>query len=140
MQARPVNDAGAVEPWFANAAVSSLDIVAMLISASMTSLRARGRVTLPLALLAAVPALASAPKIGVLNLTAGPGVSPAVAEVVTEALTTEIQRRGVAIISFKDVQTQMGFERQRQLMGCAETSACAAEIGAALGVDALVSG
>lgn len=46
----------------------------------------------------------------------------------------------VQVISAADIANMVGFERQKQLLGCDETqSACLAEIGGALGVEYIVS-
>jgi hypothetical protein len=58
----------------------------------------------------------------------------------TIRLTAAIQiRTQASVISSKDVQTALGFERSKRLMGCVEGS-CMAELGGALGVDVVVSG
>ena len=46
-------------------------------------------------------------------------------------------QQGIKVISADDVSQILGFERQKQLIGCLESS-CAAELAGALGVDALV--
>ncbi|HEX4619928.1 MAG TPA: DUF4962 domain-containing protein, partial [Myxococcaceae bacterium] len=100
--------------------------------------------SIALALLAAAPApQPSTPtrtKVAVLALEAGPGVDPKVAELVSQTFVATIQqRRGFQVMSSKDIETALGFERQKALLGCTDGS-CLAELGGALGVDYLVKG
>jgi hypothetical protein len=97
-----------------------------------------------LALIAAASAPPPAPpvktKVAVLALEAGPGVDPKIAELVSQTFVATLQqRRDFQVMSSKDVETALGFERQRQLLGCSQGS-CLAELGGALGVDYLVKG
>lgn len=56
------------------------------------------------------------------------------------AVAAEIGRRpGYSVISKADIDAMLGFDRQKQALGCDDVS-CLAEIGGALGVDKLVSG
>lgn len=82
------------------------------------------------------------PKLIVLELTGAGGVEPGVASALTETVTTELGKRGFFdVISSKDLQTLMGVERQKQLVGCAEdSSSCMAELAGALGARFVVSG
>lgn len=54
-------------------------------------------------------------------------------------LAGAVRDQGFAVITPADVSAVLGLERQRQLMGCAESS-CLAELGGALGVDYIVRG
>jgi hypothetical protein len=49
------------------------------------------------------------------------------------------QRPGIRVVSQKDTAALLGVERQRQLLGCAESN-CMAELAGALGVDGIVTG
>jgi hypothetical protein len=61
--------------------------------------------------------------------------------IMTEILAVEVQALGVydSVIAGRDIATMMGFERQRELVGC-DHSECLVELGGALGVDRLVAG
>ncbi len=78
-------------------------------------------------------------KVAVLTIKAENGVKQEVGNVVTEQLAAAIQGRGYAVMSPEDLSARLGFERQRQILGCTDNS-CLAELGNALGVDRLVSG
>jgi hypothetical protein len=57
-----------------------------------------------------------------------------------EVLAQKLLRRGFEVMTSRDVEAVLGVERQRQLMGCAETSGCLVELAGALGVDGIVVG
>lgn len=70
---------------------------------------------------------------------------PALAEparALSEAVAVAVANTGVfRVISSQDIQTLIGFERQKQLMGCADDgSSCLAELVDAMGIDLLVTG
>ncbi len=44
------------------------------------------------------------------------------------------------MVSRADIQTMLGFQLQKKMLGCAEDTACMAEIGGALGADYILSG
>lgn len=96
--------------------------------------------TLPLVLLVALSA--GKPKLVVLELTAGGGVPRDVAAALSETAAVEAGRRGYFdVISHKDIQTMLGLERQRELMGCrSESGSCLAELGGALGASMVLTG
>jgi hypothetical protein len=57
----------------------------------------------------------------------------------TEILTVEIAEIGLyKVIAGRDIQSMLGFERQKDVLGCTD-AACLAEIGGALGVDRIVA-
>jgi TolB-like protein len=91
------------------------------------------------AALAADPPLAPNSRVAVLPIKAQSGVKDSLAAVVTEQLAGAIQKRHLEVMSPDDLQAQLGFERQKQLMGCTDET-CLVEVGQALGVDKLVSG
>jgi hypothetical protein len=75
---------------------------------------------------------AEKPKLAVLDVQPV-GVEEAQAVAVGDALVQELGRRGFfSVISSKEIRTLLGVERQRQLLGCAESS-CTAELSGALG-------
>lgn len=70
------------------------------------------------------------------------GIEPALGEVFLERFVTELEKRGrgrLSITTQRDVSQLLGLDRQRQLLGCAE-SACLAELAGALGVEVVISG
>lgn len=94
------------------------------------------------AFLAALPLAASPagrPKIAVLDVRAVQGVAPGTAAILT-AIVVDGAAKAFDVISQADVAALIGFEKQKQMMGCAEDSGCLAEIGGALGVDYVLSG
>lgn len=93
------------------------------------------------ALCAAAPAQrASRIKIAVLEIRAV-GADEKAAELLSEvALTEAAADRSLDVIGRSDVAALLGFEKQKQVLGCAEDSSCIAEIGGALGVDFMLVG
>jgi len=78
-------------------------------------------------------------KIAVLAFSAS-GVDATVANSVTESVTAEIAVRGYFDpISSTEIQTLLGVERQKQLMGCGEDS-CVSELAGAIGAPYVMSG
>lgn len=67
------------------------------------------------------------------------GVDPQLASVWVERLVVLAKQPGLDIVTATDIEQVLGLERQRQLLGCAESS-CIAELAGALGADALLSG
>lgn len=103
------------------------------------------RKTLLLAtLLTPVLALAAEPPrvgVAVVGLNAVQEVDRARAELLSEAMVTEAARSGhFAISSISEIRAALGAERQRQLLGCNETSSCISELGGALGSRYLLTG
>ena len=68
-------------------------------------------------------------------------VDPKFVNIMTEILAVEIQALGVYdnVVAGRDIATMVGFERQREMIGC-DHAECLVELGGALGVDRLVSG
>lgn len=50
-----------------------------------------------------------------------------------------LRAEGLEVITAKDIQTLLGVDRQRQLLGCTESS-CIAELGSALGCERVLNG
>jgi TolB-like protein len=100
------------------------------------------------ALAALAPALASgqvgasARKVRVAVMEIRPlGTEATKAELLSEvALTEASSMPGFDVIGRSDITSLIGFEKQKQVMGCAEDSTCLAEIGGALGVDFILVG
>lgn len=92
-----------------------------------------------LSLFAAAPG-AEKPKLIILDLTAA-GIDERVSSALSEAVTAEAANRSIfQVISSKDVQTMLGVERQKQMIGCSEGSSCLTELGGALGARFVMSG
>lgn len=78
-------------------------------------------------------------KIAVLAFSAS-GVDPTVAASVTESVTAEIAVRGYFDpISANEIQTMLGVERQKMLLGCGEET-CVTELAGAIGAPYVMSG
>jgi len=79
------------------------------------------------------------PKIAVLDVQDVSGDQAAHARALTQIISGEVGRDGtIDIVSSAQIREMLGFEKQKQLLGCSEGS-CLAEIGGALGVDYLVT-
>jgi TolB-like protein len=101
------------------------------------------RRALILAALAALPLAASGaarPRIAVLDIRGVQGVSAGTATILTAIVVDDASRAGFDVISQADVSAMIGFEKQKQMLGCSDDSSCLAEIGGALGVDYMLSG
>ena len=98
-------------------------------------------VAVPLVLqLLAATAAPEVPRLLVQQFTVR-GVDAATAESISDGVGPEIDRRGYfRSLTSKDVQTILGLERQKQLMGCAEASSCLTELAGAMGAPYLLSG
>jgi TolB-like protein len=95
---------------------------------------------LALALLAADPRAVPAQKVAVWSIQAAQGVSPGAAQILEDVVATELARTGrFQVVGRGDLVAVLGYERQRQALGCSE-SACLAEIGGAVGADLVLSG
>ncbi len=100
------------------------------------------RMIVVLALFFSVPAMAEdeeLPKVAVLDIEGtGEGITE-ILPILTEVLTSQVANIGkYEVVSGRDIEAMMGFEKQKDMVGCMD-SACLAEIGGALGVDRLVS-
>jgi TolB-like protein len=81
------------------------------------------------------------PKLVVLNLNAAGGVDAPVAVALTESVTAEVAARGFfEVLSSAEVQTMLGAERQRQMLGCSEETSCMTELAGALGAQFVMTG
>lgn len=90
--------------------------------------------------MAAEPAAGAKPplRLGAPGLSST-GLSADESRFFSEHLAQELSLAGVAITTPAEIASVLGLERQKQLLGCGDSS-CSAEIGAALGVDGLVTG
>lgn len=81
------------------------------------------------------------PGVAVVGINAVQEVDRARAELLSEAMVTEAARSGAfSISSMSEIRAALGAERQRQLLGCNETSSCISELGGALGARYLLTG
>ena len=86
------------------------------------------------------PAQAGQTKLALPGLTAVQ-IDDKLAGFLTEQLGLELNRRGAEVVTSKEIASLIGYERQKQLLSCdAEADSCVAELGNALGADALVVG
>lgn len=81
------------------------------------------------------------PSVAVLPLEAKSGVSKDAAELLTANLVAQLRamKRFSRVVGTDEIQTLIGFERQKQLLACDNTS-CMVEVADALGVEYLISG
>ncbi|MDP1827405.1 MAG: hypothetical protein Q8L48_29315 [Archangium sp.] len=83
------------------------------------------------------------PRLVMLELSPGAGVEASLTAPLTEAATGEVQRAGFfEVISSRDLQSLLGLERQKALLGCADEAAknCMTELSGALGARFVMSG
>jgi TolB-like protein len=88
----------------------------------------------------AAQAAAKRPRVVVLSIKPIDAETAKPAQVLTEIILTDLSKLNrLDILGETEISSLLGFERQKQLMGCTEGS-CLAEIGGALGCDLLVMG
>jgi len=82
------------------------------------------------------------PKLAVMELSVAGGVDPKVAGALSESVTQEVANAGYfRALSSREVQTLIGFERKKQLLGCSEDSSnCLQELAGAMGARFVMSG
>lgn len=61
-------------------------------------------------------------------------------ELRAESIGQMFTAHGVKVFSSRDLETMLGMERQKQLLGCSEDNQCLMEITSALGVDGVLVG
>jgi TolB-like protein len=88
---------------------------------------------------AAKPAPAKV-KVAVMDVVGVQGVAPGTATILTNIVVADVARAGLDTISKGDITAIIGFEKQRQILGCSGDASCVAEIGGALGVDFMLTG
>jgi TolB-like protein len=90
----------------------------------------------------AAPPSNGKPRLVVLDLAVAGGVEPQMASALTEAVAAEVASKGYfEVMASKDVQTMLGLERQRQMLGCSdEAGSCLTELAGALGARFVLSG
>ncbi len=96
------------------------------------------RVAFLMTLLSSTSALADKSGVAVLDIQ-GTGIDVQLLPTLTEVLTVEIDALGkYKVVAGRDIQSMLGFEQQKDMLGCTD-AACLAEIGGALGVDRIVA-
>lgn len=90
----------------------------------------------------AVAPVGERPKIAVMDFEAVGGADAAIAGALSESVGIELTQRGLhEVITAKDIQTLLGVERQRQMMGCTdEAESCMVELANALGTQFVLTG
>jgi TolB-like protein len=68
------------------------------------------------------------------------GVAPGTATILTNIVVADVARTGLDTVSKGDITAIIGFEKQKQILGCEQDANCIAEIGGALGVDFMLTG
>lgn len=87
-----------------------------------------------LANLTAVPHKLAAPEWSTVNIPAD------LASFYAGEVARVLRSEGFEVVSSRDIATVLGFERQKQLLGCAEdANSCMTELGAALGCDGILT-
>jgi TolB-like protein len=79
-------------------------------------------------------------KVAVMDVAGVQGVAPGTATILTNIVVADVARSGLDTISKGDITAIIGFERQKQILGCSGDASCVAEIGGALGVDYMITG
>jgi hypothetical protein len=94
----------------------------------------------PLVILLAAAPTPEVPRLLVQEFTVR-GVDPTTAGAIIDGVAPEVDRRGYfRSLTSKDVQTILGVERQKQLLGCSEASTCLTELAGALGAPYVLTG
>ena len=95
---------------------------------------------LPVALILLAAGPGPARELAVFDLSLGPGVDKGLAPFLSQVIANEVvAATGKQPMLSSDLAAMLGFERQRQLVGCTE-SGCMAELSAALGLPRALSG
>jgi hypothetical protein len=93
-----------------------------------------------LALIALLAAEPEKTKVAVLDIEAV-NVDPAVARAFSEAYASAIHELGCCAVTTRaEISALLGFEKEKQLLGCSDNVSCMTEIGGALGVEKLAVG
>lgn len=69
------------------------------------------------------------------------GMTDTAGNAVVEYLADQLRGQGLSVTTRSQISALLGFERQKQLLGCGESSAsCLAELAGALGVQGIITG
>ncbi len=84
--------------------------------------------------------IATQPRLAVLDVRAGVGISPELARGLGDALTHEVRRRNpdVDVLGATEIRSMLEVQREKSKLGCQDVS-CLAEIGGALGADRIIT-
>jgi len=86
-------------------------------------------------LTAATAAAAEPPRVALLGLTAGDGITDKQAQTLEDLLMSALYRtERFNLVGRSDIAGLLGFERQKQMLGCTGDTSCVAEIAGALDV------
>jgi hypothetical protein len=87
------------------------------------------------AVLGATPIKIAAPNLNYVNFSQAQG------DAFLDFFAQQLGRQGIQVTTAREIAAALGLERQKQLLGCTETSSsCLAELAGALGVDAILTG
>jgi len=78
-------------------------------------------------------------KVAALEIKPERGVDAGVARLLDEVILAQLSD-DYDVLGKSDISSMLGFEQQKQMLGCSEEASCLAEVGGALGVDYIVSG
>ena len=87
-----------------------------------------------LMLLSAAPVRLAAPGLGLVN------VDEKLGSFFTEHVAQQLKLARLDVVTQKEMQSILGLERQKQIMGCGGENSCMAELASALGADGMVLG
>jgi TolB-like protein len=80
-------------------------------------------------------------KVAVLEFKAERGVDESLARLLDEIMLAELAPiESIETLGKSDIQSMLGFEKEKQLLGCTDEVSCVAEIGGALGVAKMITG
>ncbi len=69
------------------------------------------------------------------------GVTDKRGEAYVEFLSDQLRSQGLSVVTRSQISALLGFEREKQLLGCTEASqSCLADLAGALGADGLLTG
>jgi hypothetical protein len=80
---------------------------------------------------APAPVRLAIPNVSTINVSAESGAF------FMDRFANRLRSHGVAVTTASEIDTVLGLERQKQLLGCQDSASCTAELAAALGVDAI---
>src|SRR5581483_5052449 len=92
---------------------------------------------LTLAVMIAVTAAAPTKKIAVPDWK-GVNLSDELSRYYASEVARALRAEGFDVVAARDITMLLGLERQKQLLGCSGESTCIAELGAALGCNAVL--
>ncbi len=95
------------------------------------------------ALLFLTTGAAAKERVAVLELQT-PGIEASEGKAISQNLIgilgSEASRLGYDVITTADIESMLSYEKQKDLLGCQDDTACLAELGGALGADLMIAG